>query len=144
MKITYKGDYALKVVIELARLPEGGIVTIAGLATKLDIPQKFLEQVLLDLKKGGVLQSRRGKQGGYALARSADTIRVGDIVRLIDNPIEPIACVDNGYDGCRDMTRCLVRPLFVKAHQAVTDILDEATIGSLLRQAQNQQIAFDI
>ncbi len=144
MRITYKGDYALKTMLELSRVPRGQVITISDLAEKLDIPQKFLEQVLMDLRRGGFVQSRRGKHGGYILAKSADEITVLDIVRLIDHPVEPIACVDCEYKGCRDMSSCAFRPLFVSAHEAVNRILSEATLGSLLRKGQEQQIGFDI
>lgn len=144
MRITYKGDYALKTLLELARVAAGQVITISDLSVKLDIPQKFLEQVLTDLRKGGFVQSRRGKHGGYVLARSADEISVGDIVNLIDHPVEPIACVNCEYKGCRDMATCAFRPLFVEAHEAVSRILDGATLGSLLRKSREQQIGFDI
>src|SRR3990167_5256678 len=102
MRITYKGDYALKAILDLALHYGTNLITIHELAQRTDTPLKFLEQVLLDLKRGGFVESRRGKVGGYLLARPPAQIRVGDVVRFIDGPIEPIACVEKGYAGCKD------------------------------------------
>ena len=93
MKITYKGDYALKAVLDLAVYYGNEAVTINDIAKRIDAPVKFLEQVLLDLKKGGFVESRRGKIGGYLLSKAPGKITVGEVIRFIDGPIEPISCV---------------------------------------------------
>jgi Rrf2 family protein len=102
MKITFKGDYALKTVLDLALNHDAGLVTIVDISKRLDIPKKFLEQILLDLKKGGFVNSRRGKEGGYYLSKKPSEISVGDVIRFIDGPTEPIACVNNDYKDCRE------------------------------------------
>ena len=104
MRITYRGDYALKAVLDLA-LNYDNVVTIHDLAKRAQIPIKFLEQVLLDLKRGGFVESRRGKVGGYLLAKHPSQIKVGDVIRFVDGPLEPIACVDKKYSGCHDGSR---------------------------------------
>jgi len=86
MRVTYKGDYALKTILDLALHYERGPVTIHDLARRADIPIKFLEQILLNLKRGGFVQSRRGKIGGYFLARPPAGIKLGEVVRFIDGP----------------------------------------------------------
>src|SRR3989338_7269769 len=93
MRITYRGDYALRAVLNLAMHYNQGAVTIHELAKRADAPAKFLEQVLLDLKKGGFVESKRGTNGGYLLSRHPKNIKMGEVVRFIDGPIEPIACV---------------------------------------------------
>ena len=92
MKITYKGDYSLKTMLDLSMHYNKGVLPIQELAKKGDIPNKFLEQILLTLKKGGFVESKRGIDGGYFLARPPETITVGEVVRFIEGPIEPIAC----------------------------------------------------
>ena len=87
MRITYRGDYALRAVLDLALHYNQGVVTIHELAKRADAPVKFLEQVLLDLKKGGFLESKRGINGGYSLARHPKDIKLGEVIRFIDGPI---------------------------------------------------------
>ncbi len=139
MHITYKGDYALKGVLDLALHYDGGVVTIHDLAKRTDAPIKFLEQVLLDLKRGGFVESRRGKVGGYLLAKSPSLIRVGDIVRFIDGPIEPLACVGQGYSGCKDIYKCTFRKIWRDIARCTSDIIDNITFEDLARQVKSQK-----
>ena len=139
MHITYKGDYALKAILGLALHYDAGVVTIHDLAKRTDAPIKFLEQVLLDLKKGGFVESRRGKVGGYFLARSPAQIKLGDIVRFIDGPIEPLACVEQGYSGCKDIYKCIFRKIWREVARSTSDIIDNITFEDLARQAKSQK-----
>lgn len=132
MKITYKGDYALKAVLALAVHYGKDLVTIHDLSLCIDAPVKFMEQVLLELKKGGFVKSRRGKVGGYSLAKPPGEIRVGDVVRFIDGPLEPIACVNKGYEGCKDIYRCAFREIWQKVHKSTSDIIDSVTFEDLV------------
>lgn len=135
MKITYKGDYALKAVLELAlHHASGKVTTIHALAKKLDIPIKFLEQVLLDLKRGGFVAARRGKVGGYYLARPPGSIKVGAIIRHIDGPIEPIACTQNEYSGCKDIYKCAFRGIWQDVAKATADIIDDISFENLINR----------
>jgi len=134
MRISYKGDYALKAVIELGQAQ--GVVKIIDLAKKLDIPQKFLESVLLELQKGGFLKSKRGKEGGYSLAKAPAAISLGELVRHIDGPIEPIACVDDCYKGCSDLPTCGMRKVWQKVTLETNKILDNVTIEDLISDKQ--------
>jgi len=139
MKITYKGDYALKTILDLALHYDSGVVTIHNLAKRADIPVKFLEQVLLDLKRGGFVESRRGKIGGYYLAKLPSQIKVGEVIRFIDGPIEPIACVNRQYKGCEDIHKCLFRNIWQQVAQATSDIIDNITFEDLANQIKAAQ-----
>ncbi len=136
MKITYRGDYALKAVLDLALHYDKDVVTISELAERTQAPIKFLEQVLLDLKRGGFLESRRGKHGGYRLAKSPKEITVGDIVRFIDGPTEPINCLEQGYSGCTDIYKCLFRKIWCDVSAATSKIVDAVTFDELAFQAR--------
>jgi len=136
MKITYKGDYALKAVLDLALHYDKGLVTIHEIAQRIDAPIKFMEQVLLDLKRGGFVESRRGKIGGYLLAKPPSEIKVGDIVRFIDGPIEPIACVEKGYAGCTDIYKCVFRSIWQEVGKATSEIVDNITFEDLVNKIQ--------
>ncbi|MDD5595525.1 MAG: Rrf2 family transcriptional regulator [Candidatus Omnitrophica bacterium] len=145
MKITYKGDYALKAVLDLA-LNFGKLVTIHDLAKHTDIPVKFLEQVLLDLKKGGFVESKRGKIGGYLLAKHPSKIKLGEVVRFIDGPIEPIGCVGVKYSGCTDTYNCVFRRIWGQVAQATSAIIDTITFEDLASQAtlSKQELIYNI
>jgi Rrf2 family protein len=132
MKITYKGDYALKAVLDLSVRYGEGVVTITEMAKRIDVPVKFLEHVLLELKKGGFVNSKRGKVGGYLLAKPPLSITVGDVVRYIEGPIEPIACVNQDYSGCGDLFRCAFRGVWQKVYRATADVIDNVTFEELV------------
>src|SRR3989338_7742843 len=132
MHITYKGDYALKAVLDLALHYDGGVVTIHDLAKRTDAPIKFLEQVLLDLKRGSFVLSRRGKIGGYLLAKPPSQIKVGEVARFIDGSIEPIACTKKDYAGCNDIYSCVFRSIWQDVSLAISDIIDNITFGDLV------------
>ncbi|MEW6009305.1 MAG: Rrf2 family transcriptional regulator [Candidatus Omnitrophota bacterium] len=135
MHISYKGDYALKAMLELAIHYSHGVVTIAELSKRLDIPIKFLEQVLLDLKHSGFLESRRGTQGGYRLAKHPAKITLGEIITLVEGPIEPIACArqDAAYKGCKDIYKCVFRNIWLRIAKANSEIIDTVTFEDLAR-----------
>ncbi|HNX90571.1 MAG TPA: Rrf2 family transcriptional regulator [Candidatus Omnitrophota bacterium] len=132
MKITYKGDYALKAVLDLSVNYGKGVVTINDMAKRIDVPIKFLEQVLLELKKGGFVDSKRGKIGGYYLAKAPLKITVGDVIKFIEGPIEPIACVKDNYGGCKDMYKCAFREVWRKVFRATSEIVDNVTFEELV------------
>lgn len=133
MQITYKGDYSLKAILYLATQYNKGIVTISDLAKKLDIPVKFLEQILLELKRGGFVESKRGVKGGYYLVKSPKDIKVGDVIRFVDGPIEPIACANKkkAYKGCSDIYHCAFRDIWLKVTESTSNIVDNITFQDL-------------
>ena len=143
MKISYKCDYALKTVLELALSYQKGLVTIQDLSEKLDIPQKFLEQILLLLKKGEFAKSNRGKSGGYSLAKNPAQISVGDVVRFVEGPLEPIACVNRTYKGCKEIHSCVFQGIWVKTTDAIADIVDNITFEELVNETSRRNFIFD-
>ena len=143
MKITFKGDYALKTVLDIALNYNGELATIPDMSKRLDIPKKFLEQILLDLKKGGFVNSKRGKEGGFYLAKPPAEIRLGDVVRFIDGPIEPIGCVNDCYKECRDLDRCVFRNIWRKASDALTEIVDNVTLEDLVKDVNRGKDALN-
>jgi Rrf2 family protein len=134
MRITYRGDYALKAMLDLT-LHLGELVTIHELAERADIPIKFLEQVLLDLKRGGFVESRRGNVGGYLLAKKPEDITVGAVVRFIDGPAEPIACIKTEYQGCRDAYNCVFRKIWSEVSTSTNKIIDGISFKDLALKA---------
>ena len=101
--ISQKAKYALRALVALAKKPSGHPVFIGDIAESENIPKKFLEQILLDLKHHGLVASRRGKAGGYGLLRPADTISFGEVLRIVDGPIAPLPCLSKiAYRRCDD------------------------------------------
>ncbi|MDD4980181.1 MAG: Rrf2 family transcriptional regulator [Candidatus Omnitrophica bacterium] len=142
MHITYRGDYALKTILDLALHYENSPVTIHELAMRADIPIKFLEQILLDLKRGGFVESRRGAIGGYLLARAPAQIKLGEVIRFMDGQVEPIACVGNNYKGCTHINRCVFRGVWQKIAEGTSRIIDNITFEDLLKKSRRSNPAF--
>jgi len=134
MRITYRGDYALKTILDLALHYRNSPVTIHELAKRADIPIKFLEQILLGLKRGGFVESRRGKVGGYLLAKEPSEIKLGEVIRFIDGPIEPIACTEKKYSGCNDLYKCVFRKIWQEVANATSKIIDNITFEDLIKK----------
>ena len=142
MKITYKGDYALKTILDLAGHFGSGPVVINDLSKRLDIPTKFLEQILLDLKRAGFVESRRGKIGGYSLAKEPAKITLGEVIRFVEGPIGPIACVDKKYSGCHDVTSCVFRNIWTQVSSSTSKIIDHITFEDLLKRSKKNTKTF--
>ncbi|MFH1498436.1 MAG: Rrf2 family transcriptional regulator [Verrucomicrobiota bacterium] len=137
MKLSKKGEYALRSLIDLGIAADVGreLVQVAELAEKELIPAKFLEQIMQELKSAGFITSQRGKFGGYRLARSADDITIGDIVRLIDGPLAPIGCVSQtSYEkcSCPDEVHCGLRMLMLDVRNAIAGILDRYSLADVV------------
>ena len=134
MKITYKGDYALKALLQLAlHYNEGGVLSITEIAKLGDMPVKFLEQILLALRKGGFVNAKRGVRGGFALAHEPKDITVGEVIRFIEGPIEPISCVEEGhYKGCKDISCCIFRGVWKEVSHAISVVVDTLTFEELV------------
>ena len=136
MKITYKGDYSLKAMLSLALHYNKGVLPIQELAKKGDIPYKFLEQILLSLKKGGFVGSKRGVDGGYFLAKPPESRTVGDVIRFIEGPIEPVACAkQDSYEKCKDFPYCVFKDIWSQVYTATSLVVDTITFAELIRRA---------
>lgn len=135
MKITYKGDYALKALFQLALSynEDTGIMSISDIARSGDMPENFLEQILLTLRKGGFVKSKRGIKGGFALARHPREITIGQVVRFVEGPIEPVSCVkDENYKGCGDMINCIFRDIWKEVARSISVVVDTVTFEELI------------
>lgn len=134
MHITYKGDYALKTMLDLAMHFGEEPISLKDLAKRADMPIKFLEQIMLELKHGGFVLSRRGKIGGYLLSKNPAEIKLIDVVRFIDGEIEPIACVRKEYLGCKDREACVFRPIWRNVTLAAEKAIGNITFKDLIKE----------
>jgi Rrf2 family protein len=132
MKLSKRGEYGLKAMIDLAASEDEDVIRIRELAEREQIPVKFLEQILLSLKHAGLLQSRRGAHGGYYLARAPEEITLGQVVRVLDGPLAPIRCVSQmAYERCvcEDENTCGLRLAMLDVRNAIARVLDGTTLA---------------
>lgn len=134
--LTNKGKYGLKALIALAKLPPGETLFSGEIALANNIPKKFLDTILLELRNAGIVRSKKGPTGGYSLSRPASEIRVGHAIRVIDGPLAPIRCASRtafeSCDDCSDPAACLVRKSMTEVRDAVAEILDNMTLERLV------------
>ena len=137
--LSQKARYAFRALFILAARPAGEPVMIAEIAAHARAPRKFLEQILLELKKRGVVHSQRGKHGGYALARSADRITFAEVIRVIDGPLALSSCASTtAYrrcDDCSDEATCALRRVLLAVRDATAEILENRTLTEALSPA---------
>lgn len=132
--LTKKGKYGLKALVYLAQIPQGELALVNDIATANNIPKKFLDAILGELRNAGFVNSRKGKGGGYRLARPATEINVGQIVRVLDGPLAPISCASRTrYEPCEDCDEitCQVRQVMLEVRQAIADVLDHRTLAEM-------------
>ena len=150
MKLSKRGEYALRALIDLGIAQELGwsILQASELAAKERLPVKFLEQILAQLKAGGYVKSTRGKLGGYSLARPMTQIKFGSVIRFIEGPLAPIKCVSQtAYVrcSCPDEAHCGLRMLMLDVRNAIAKILDRYTLGDIvditLRKLRRDKVA---
>ena len=125
--LSSKARYALRALVELAR-QDGGQVTAGDLSQRADAPRKFLEAILLELARRSIVVSRRGKLGGYSLARPADAISFAEVIRVIDGPLALAPCVSRlsfrKCDDCPDLATCAIREALLRARDATAGVLE--------------------
>lgn len=133
--LTNKGKYGLKAMVHLAGLVPGDLALVNDIASQNDIPKKFLDTILGELRNAGFVFSKKGKGGGYTLARPASEIKVGHIIRVLDGPLAPLPCASKtayrACDDCEDERNCAVRLLMVEAREALVALFDTRTLADM-------------
>lgn len=135
MNISVKGEYALQAIFDLASQRPGDPVRIADIANRQKIPQKFLELILAGLKQGGFVESRRGAEGGYLLARTAESITVGEVLRFVESPRQ-------GKGHLRRKAETPFSGMWLEVDRAVSEIVDKTSFTDLLRGWSDKQNKF--
>ena len=136
MKISYKGDYALKAILDLSyRFEEKGAVSISEISKRQNIPAQYLEQIMLVLKGAGMIGSKRDVGGNFFLKKAPAEIAVGDVIRLVEGPVEPIACAGKIHDySCGEEKECVFREVWVNVAEAISEIVDNVTFADIMRR----------
>jgi Rrf2 family protein len=133
--LSQRGRYGLKALLNLARA-DAGVRQVAAIAAEENIPRKFLEAIMSDLRKAGLVESTRGKQGGYRMSRPADLITFGEIMRVTDGPLALLPCASRNFyrrcDDCPDEGACVLRRVLGQVRNEVSEILDRMTLANAL------------
>ena len=143
MSVSSKCYYALRAMFALAEHTGSEPMKIADIAERQQIPPRFLEVILSQLKSGGFVQSRRGADGGYRLARPADQITIGEIMRYVDGPIAPVDCVSQSrHKECEFHGECNFFCFWGRVRQAISDVVDQTTFADLIEEAEQRRRGF--
>ncbi len=144
--LTKKGKYGLKALVHLSKMPPGQLAFVGDIAAKNNIPKKFLDAILGELRNAGFVQSRKGKDGGYRLAKLPSEIKIGHVVRVLDGPLAPIPCASRSqYQRCEDCDEatCQVRHMMLEVRHAVAELLDNRSLAAM-RDAANDDLAAEL
>jgi Rrf2 family protein len=142
MKLSLRGEYALRALLVLGLNYKQPIMRIQAISRQQNIPKRFLEQILNDLKSAGVVESKRGVAGGYRLARPPQDISLATVVRHLEGALAPVSCVSERFYekcSCPDEARCAIRNVMKEVRDAVVNIVERLTVADLCERARRLQ-----
>ena len=139
MKLSVRGEYALRALLVLGLKFDQSVVPIKTISDEQNIPKRFLEQILNDLKSAGIVQSRRGIAGGYRLARPPEEITLAAVVRHIEGALAPVSCVSEKFYekcSCPDETRCAIRSVMKEVRDGIVKLMEQTTLAQVAERAR--------
>lgn len=135
MMVSTKGRYALRVLIDIAMHPQEEYVSLKGIAQRQDVSMKYIETIVSTLSKAGILESLRGKNGGYRLKEEPSKCTVASVLKFTEGTLAPVACLNNcGKDECNRIDKCLTLPMWQKLDEIVNDYLESVTLADLINK----------
>jgi Rrf2 family transcriptional regulator, cysteine metabolism repressor len=146
MKLSTKGDYATRVILELALNDDEEALSVHELSTRTGLPAKYLEQIMVRLKGARLVRSERGAHGGYALAREADDLTVGEVVRVMEGPLAPSPCASKSVHvacptyRCPTEETCVLRGLWLDVRDAIAGVVDRTTFADLAERQRSSSV----
>lgn len=138
MKISTKGRYALRMLIDLAEHNDNGFVALKEIAERQDISKKYLEQIIPILNRSGILITNRGYQGGYKLAKNPEEITVGEILRNTEGSMAPVACLEQTPNQCEKCSYCVTLPVWQGLEKVVNEYLDSISLQDIINQSKSR------
>lgn len=142
MKISTKGRYAVKVMLDLALNNTGECIKVKDIAARQNISEKYLEQIIAILNKAGYVNSVRGAQGGYRIAKSPEEYTIGMILRLTEGSMAPVTCLDEGTE-CEQCDTCETLEVWKELYDAINNVIDNVTIADLVSKRQQRDGSLD-
>lgn len=147
MKLSTRGDYATRVLLELSTTEGPKPISVHDLSARTGISLKYLEQIMMRLRSAGVVRAERGVHGGYTLARKPDRVTVGEVVRLMDGPLAPSPCASRSAHvpcpayRCPTEESCVLRSLWLEVRDAIASVVDQTTFAELVKRQRQLQAA---
>lgn len=139
MRVSTKGRYGLKAIVDLAINYNDGQISLKSIAKRQGISENYLELLFASLKKSGLVRSVRGAQGGYMLAKPAEKITVGDVLRSLEGALCPVECIDLDIPSeCEKVDTCVTAPVWIKLRDKINEVVDSITIDDLVKDYQNK------
>ena len=134
MRISTKGRYALRLMLELAMNDTGEYMAIRTISSRQNISEKYLEQIITILNRAGLVKSVRGAQGGYKLAKAPEEYTVGMILRLTEGSLAPVACLEDETNQCQRVSECVTLDVWKQLHDAINNVVDGITLADLVEK----------
>jgi len=146
MKVSTRGEYGVRAMVALAHHYGEGPISITAMAKESSVPYAYLEQLIVPLRKAGLVESRRGAQGGYRLSRSPELIGVGEVYRVMEGPVAPMDCVseDPADQTCPLIEGCETRPVWLRVRDSIVDALDSMTLADLIKDPKAKKIRIPV
>ena len=142
MKISTKGRYAIRMLLDLAEHSEDGFISLKDIAERQGVSKKYLEQIIPIFHKSDILITSRGFQGGYKLAKSPENYTVGEILRLTEGSLCPVSCLENDPEGCERRKECATLPVWQGLYKVITEYLDGITLQDIM-DGQKDRYKYD-
>ena len=142
MKLSLRAEYALRALLVLGLNDKQSVVRIRTISRQQNIPKRFLEQILNDLKSAGIVESKRGVAGGYRLTRAPEEISLATVIRHLEGALAPVSCVSERFYekcSCPDEARCAIRSVMKEVRDAVVNIVENLTVADLCARARKLQ-----
>lgn len=135
MKFSTRGRYGVQIMVDLAQHATEGPISLKSVADRQKLSEHYLEQLVPELRKAGLVKSIRGSQGGYILAKSPEDIIIGDVIRILEGPIAPVDCTNesDGLSCCEKTDFCVTREVWVKVRDSINDVVDSISLADLLK-----------
>lgn len=141
MKLSTKGRYGLRAMIDLAQSTEEGPIATHSIAERQGISERYLEQLMIPLKRAGLVRSIRGFQGGYMLVKKPEDITAGDIIRALEGPIAPVECIsETNPEACERFENCITKNLWGEIRDAIVEVLDSYTLADLAQDTVTSEL----
>jgi Rrf2 family cysteine metabolism transcriptional repressor len=142
LKFSTRGRYGVQIMVELARRSTEGPVSLKSIAERQKLSEHYLEQLIPELRKAGLVKSVRGAQGGYLLAKEPEDINIGDVIRVLEGPIAPVECTNEagGVDCCEKMEFCVTREVWVRVRDSINDVVDSISLADLIVDKEGKEM----